>query len=134
MILFIALIVAIIILINENNELKKEIVRLKAELASALAKVNNNNNVRKQKNYAVNGDFFCPMCGKKNDKTSNGTCVYCGHILDKIEKPTSVIEPAKVYNKKVVRKEKPVRNVEETRNNAILITGAILIILSAHAG
>ena len=79
MMLVIGMVVAIILLINENNELKKEINRLKMLLASKGVKEN------KPLNKQVNKSFFCPVCGEANTEENSGVCKNCLHVLGQDE-------------------------------------------------
>lgn len=112
--LVIGLIILSIILIIENNNLRKEIKDLKLK---DILKV-----------------LFCPSCGFdfRNTNRDIDFCPNCGQNIN------SFSEPIVSYNQntniqvnevKTIKKEK--RTEKEIKNNFILITGAILIVLSA---
>ena len=101
--LIVGLIIGIIVLVNKNDELSKEIKKLKN---------NNPNTIIK----------YCPNCGVDlTEDTVNPV------VNNKIEKP---VVNNQVENDRVVVQTKP-KNDKSIKNSFILIAGALLIIISA---
>ena len=109
------LIVLSIILIIENSKLRKEIKGLKFK---DILKV-----------------LFCPNCGFDFRNTNRDIvfCPNCGQNLNKFSEPVIFYNNQNINIQKnevkLIEKEK--RTEKEIKNNFILITGAILIVLAA---
>ena len=120
MILAVILIVVLIVVLTKNGELKKENDRLKNN-------INNNNN---QNNKRLN---FCPLCG------GNLSYLYSNenHVCTNTVNNTGVVNNTNIntnintntVNKVVVKKKN--YTDKEVKNTLILITGSVLLVLSA---
>lgn len=141
--LTLVLLILVIVLFIDNEKLRKEIAELRSRLSSNFSSSNKKTSKRN----------FCPKCGKRLENKDK--CIECGYTFG--EKITDV-QPEKKSTPTLKRnycpkcgkklkneykydscgfefgmKIKPKEEVspEEKKNNAILITGSVLIILSA---
>ena len=126
--LVIAFLAVIIILIIQNNNLKQEIIRLKNQIQKNNTVTNKKDNSASEESKQNFVRHFCPNCGQKLKENAK-FCKECGydlinkkHFKDKIVIENKEVTPVVI---------KPKRNEKEIKNNFILITGAVLVILSA---
>lgn len=130
-ILVVGFLIIIIIQLIQNNNLQQEVIRLKNEIQRLKASNNNIESEKSLEKEESNLSKFCPKCGTKLNENAK-FCKACGYdIVNKKELVISENKPVAETKMETPIVVKPKRNEKEIKNNFILITGAVLVILSA---
>lgn len=134
-VLVILVIVGIFILIIQNNNLHQEVIRLQRENEQLRKNQSVQKEEKKEQKIEEKVNNFCPECGSKLKDGTIRFCSSCGFdLINKIRKNNSTITEKKLETSNEIKPVpviKTPRDEKEIKNNLILITGAVLIILSA---